>query len=573
MSSSCIPTTCETRQIPEMYPLDMETPATKASLASVVAAMVKSAAHDFTTLQPKDLSDLALELGASLSWTTWALNHSLLSSLSLYRPLHPATGKQMKLTLPEQMEIVQTRAGCTISRAWCEGVGDICVKSLPLAYHRSLLDPARVSATESDGREKSCYGLLNSHAVNELVAQEALTRGAARRLLKLGEDAGPAPCVLLLGTVMRNDGNVHLVYPWVRGDTLFAVSSRPSQVAERLQLSKMLSADLLNLLSFLREAGVAHGDLKADNIMLVNSRFVCIDFGHASTDPSFLGGLGTTSACLMRGAFHVRPPEALASTLQQVLCADQPRLCVRVGGFAADAWAAGLLLFSVLCGRPGIGEVPIVFDRGHEVTRQTEQTPCSLAYDSVFETFQEIAKNAGVPWQILFHRVALGHNVAFPQLVASLKQVEKHLTHSSKPHTDDKNSSHLVDLLPQRTPREESSVLLPVLPLQGKISRVVAGDIRTKDVLWLIQGLLALNPTTRLATLQKVGVMIPSSPVKVSGKDIAVGLRRSRTNRMTTSLAKTRSGRHGLFATPPRNHANRHRYLRQHYHRKHTHVK
>ena len=91
-----------------------------------------------------------------------------------------------------------------------------------------------------------------------------------------------------------------------------------------------MSIQLAESLSFLKEQGIIHGDLKPDNIMMKDdSRIAIIDFGFASTEQD--------QPMTPYQPFEYRAPELL--------------LWRRKYTHAIDMWAFGVMLYELTSGK------------------------------------------------------------------------------------------------------------------------------------------------------------------------------------------------------------------------------
>lgn len=130
---------------------------------------------------------------------------------------------------------------------------------------------------------------------------------------------------------IETEKRIYLVFEIFTGEEVFSI------VKKRKKLSEPQAAyciyDLFRLMMQLQDAGIAHRDIKAENILLNETSFdvKLIDFGL-----SVFYEPGKLQDC-SGGSPLYSSPEILAGE--------------KFDPVKADVWSAGILLFYMLCGR------------------------------------------------------------------------------------------------------------------------------------------------------------------------------------------------------------------------------
>ena len=130
---------------------------------------------------------------------------------------------------------------------------------------------------------------------------------------------------------IETEKRIYLVFEIFSGEEIFSI------VKKRKKLSEPQAAyciyDIFQLMMQLQEAGIAHRDIKAENVLINETSFdvKLIDFGL-----SIFFEPNTLQDC-SGGSPLYSSPEILAGE--------------KFDPVKADVWSAGILLFYMLCGR------------------------------------------------------------------------------------------------------------------------------------------------------------------------------------------------------------------------------
>jgi tetratricopeptide (TPR) repeat protein len=106
-----------------------------------------------------------------------------------------------------------------------------------------------------------------------------------------------------------------------------------------------LSAQMLTALSYLHRRGILHRDLKPDNVLVVHGEVRLLDFGLAIAEEA------RTEEERIAGTLAYLAPELLQGSLPSV---------------ASDLYAAGLMLFELLAGKPAYTTSNLIYDILHQ---------------------------------------------------------------------------------------------------------------------------------------------------------------------------------------------------------------
>lgn len=141
------------------------------------------------------------------------------------------------------------------------------------------------------------------------------------------------PNILTLHKEIRSVQNLYLVMEYIKGISLNILISQPSwKKLNESQCAKIFT-QIMQALSYCHSQNVAHRDIKLENIILSQSGHIkLIDFGFATISPHKY-----KQSYLYCGTPNYMAPEIVRRE--------------RYPGEPADVWAAGILLFMMLCGR------------------------------------------------------------------------------------------------------------------------------------------------------------------------------------------------------------------------------
>ncbi|KAJ3125713.1 hypothetical protein HK101_005886 [Irineochytrium annulatum] len=142
-----------------------------------------------------------------------------------------------------------------------------------------------------------------------------------------------------------------------------------------LQTCRTIFAQLASALRHLHSAGVSHGDLKEENVLIDAQTLVAklCDFGHA--DAPAAGSPKGGQRIRKYGTQEMTPPELLANLPSHLGAARQQQQHeVSADPFAADVFALGLVLYSLLHG-PGCLPAAV-----HETVRNGRKLRGGMGY-------------------------------------------------------------------------------------------------------------------------------------------------------------------------------------------------
>jgi hypothetical protein len=367
--------------------------AARPALRDIAQQTIQDALRDNMSLEAKRVAEATRAVGGcSLQWAAWALNLHVLEILEALEASNaekpagdPCRGAGVAVRAELQTE--QTR-NSRVVHAWHPTFGEVCVKQVTLG-DKSLPD-----------QPENAHRLLDSSSIKELACAQALRKAWQN-------DAAEAccPCVLPLRAVL-GESKLFTLFPWVEGRTVenlvFSDLAEAGSTASALQAAH----DLQGALRLLRRAGVSHNDLKSDNVMYDarHKMFRLIDFDSGTTDANVNAGTHVPVDLLWMGAYRARPPERLA------LCLSKKTNAIDgAGGFASDAWAAGMLLVQLWRGRNGIHRPPGWWsgkgDGGDAKTppvpeeeEEEEEDEDTVALDRIRQVAELTALRAGIQW-------------------------------------------------------------------------------------------------------------------------------------------------------------------------------
>src|SRR5881296_1485852 len=178
------------------------------------------------------------------------------------------------------------------------------------------------------------------------------------------------PHIVPLLAAGHADDLVYYTMPLIEGESLRAKLAREGELP--IPESVRLLLDVVDALSYAHKHGVAHRDIKPDNVLVSNHHAVVTDFGVAKALSQSTGQSSLTSAGVALGTpAYMAPEQAAADPHTDHRC---------------DLYAVGALAYEMLTGRPPFtGATPQavlaaqVSERPVAVTRQRETVPPALA--------------------------------------------------------------------------------------------------------------------------------------------------------------------------------------------------
>lgn len=146
--------------------------------------------------------------------------------------------------------------------------------------------------------------------------------------------------VVHLVQVLRTTSNIYLIFEFVDGGDLGQLIQKYTRFSD--DVSRQYFRQLIAGLAYVHKHGVAHRDLKLENILITSTGFLKIsDFGlaRAGAGTKSLGGLESHTADFVTrcGTPNFVAPEVLTEPTYN--------------GFRADVWSCGVILFVMLSGR------------------------------------------------------------------------------------------------------------------------------------------------------------------------------------------------------------------------------
>ncbi|KAG0491740.1 hypothetical protein HPP92_004783 [Vanilla planifolia] len=195
-----------------------------------------------------------------------------------------------------------------------------------------------------------CYSLETGEAfavksVDKSVLADSVDRDCAEREAKITQIAAAGnPHVVQIHGVYEDENEIHLVMDLCEGGDLFdRVSTAESAPMEEEEAADVMAA-IMEALAVCHSRGVAHRDLKPDNVLFDgDGRVRLADFGSAEC---FGDGIAMRGVV---GTPYYVAPEVLSE---------------REYGEKVDVWSAGVMLYIMLSGMPPFyGEtVPEIFE-------------------------------------------------------------------------------------------------------------------------------------------------------------------------------------------------------------------
>jgi serine/threonine-protein kinase len=188
---------------------------------------------------------------------------------------------------------------------------------------------ARVYEATGEGGARAAVKVLHPELAEEDVVRRRFRREAY--VANLIEHPG---VVRVLGDGAMPDGDPYIVMEWLEGETL---ESRRIRKRGVLPVSEVLwiADEILAVLEVAHQKGIVHRDLKPENVFVTNdARLKVLDFGIARVG----GEVAVTRVGTVLGTLAFMAPEQARGTPDEI-------------GVAADIWALGATLYTLLSGR------------------------------------------------------------------------------------------------------------------------------------------------------------------------------------------------------------------------------
>jgi serine/threonine protein kinase len=190
------------------------------------------------------------------------------------------------------------------------------------------------------GQQAACKTIRKADLLHDSIDRECLNNE-----IKIMEYVAGHPAVVSLHEAYEDDDFVHLVMEMCSGGDLFdRIVSRKNTVPFSEEEAATVLQKLMEAISYCHSMGIAHRDIKPDNILFVSNsnslaQIKLVDFGQAS---SFSPGQGLMQGIV--GTPHYVAPEVLGGK-------DYSE--------KVDVWSAGVILYIMLSGVPPfVGETP-----------------------------------------------------------------------------------------------------------------------------------------------------------------------------------------------------------------------
>src|SRR3989442_283416 len=167
------------------------------------------------------------------------------------------------------------------------------------------------------------------------------------------------PHVVQLLTAGASDNLLYYVMPFIPGESLRAKLAREGElpIPEVVRILR----DVVDALAYAHAQGVVHRDIKPDNVLISGKHAVVTDFGVAKAVSASSGQSTLTSLGVALGTPAYMAPEQAAA---------DPHVDHR-----ADVYAAGVVGYEMLCGRPPIMAATPQATPAAQVTQIPEPVP------------------------------------------------------------------------------------------------------------------------------------------------------------------------------------------------------
>mmetsp|Transcript_5299 Transcript_5299/g.8164 ORF Transcript_5299/g.8164 Transcript_5299/m.8164 type:complete len:545 (+) Transcript_5299:365-1999(+) len=174
--------------------------------------------------------------------------------------------------------------------------------------------------------------------------------GSVRQEVRILKRLDPHPHLLDFKGVYESPINIHIVTELCRGGDLFAFLDRTDFACQTEVASRRVVEQMLQVLSACHEQGVAHLDIKLENIMLrdpstdlTEADAVLVDFGHARFLPK-----ATTSDT--QSSFHTLPTGQLQRPVGSPSYAAPEVVLECLYSDRSDVWSLGVVAYVLLQG-------------------------------------------------------------------------------------------------------------------------------------------------------------------------------------------------------------------------------
>ncbi|GJQ10753.1 hypothetical protein GpartN1_g2544.t1 [Galdieria partita] len=171
------------------------------------------------------------------------------------------------------------------------------------------------------------------------------------------------PNIVRLEEVIESDDNLYLIMELCGGGSLFSKRSSRSGYVNPLDedTARFYLHQLFEGLAYCHERGVAHRDLRLDNLMLDNDGNLKItDFGHAGV---FKKGWDLFSTTLVGSLYHLSPEQIKG---------------VCYSGEKIDVWSSGVVVYCLLVGQPPF-RANDVSELLNDIVQGNYELPCDLS--------------------------------------------------------------------------------------------------------------------------------------------------------------------------------------------------
>lgn len=198
----------------------------------------------------------------------------------------------------------------------------------------------RCLSKRSSGQQTACKTIRKSDLLHDSIDRDCL-----RNEIKIMQHVAGHPAVVALHEVYEDAEYVHLVMEMCSGGDLFdRIVSKKNTVPFSEEEAATILQKLMEAISYCHSMGIAHRDIKPDNILFAGNsnsfaQIKLADFGQAS---SYTPGEGLMQGIV--GTPYYVAPEVLG---------------MKDYNEKVDVWSAGVILYIMLSGvAPFVGETP-----------------------------------------------------------------------------------------------------------------------------------------------------------------------------------------------------------------------